>query len=134
MKRLFKTTLCVALCAVLLLCSAAPAFALTDNYSFIDYADGVNVECNSVLNSIRAKGTITLSFVPGVNHLPQSDYTCGVKIKIYYTNGSSFEVDSGDVSAMTTNTSKNHSPLTASSAEYTYRVNNTNVYGIPLSF
>ncbi len=134
MKKLFKTTLCVALCAVLLLCSAAPAFALTDNYSFIDYADGVNVECNSVLNSIRSKGTITLSFVPGVNHLPQSDYTCGVRISVVYAEGITVNVNWGDVFAMSTYTQKDHQSLTASSSVFTYRVNANEVYISNLSF
>ncbi len=37
MKKLLRTTISLALCAVLLLFAAAPAFALTENHSFIDY-------------------------------------------------------------------------------------------------
>ncbi|MBR0157379.1 MAG: hypothetical protein IJM20_07700 [Clostridia bacterium] len=36
MKKLLKNTISLALCAVLLLCVAAPAFAATDNHSHLD--------------------------------------------------------------------------------------------------
>ncbi len=134
MKKLLRTAISLALCAVLLLCAAAPAFALTENRSFIDYGHGVNVDCNSVLNSIRAKGTITLSFVPGVNHLSQGSYSCGVGVIVHYTNNGLDGYDPGDVSAMTTNTKVDHNNRTALSAEYSYRVNGETVYSTGLNF
>lgn len=92
------------------------------------------MDCNSVLNSIRAKGTITLSFVPNVNHLLESEYTCGVKVDVAYQYGIHGYNDSGDVPSMTTSEKVNHGNYTAISAEYTYRVNGAEMYVAELSF
>ncbi len=129
MKKLLRTTISLALCAVLLLCAAAPAFAATDNHSHIEYGYGVNVECNSVLNAIRAKGTITLSFVPNVNHMLEGSYSCGVEVYVKYTGGGHASYYPGLVSGMTTWTSISHGSSIPDYSEYTYNVNSsTGVY------
>lgn len=136
MKRLFKTTLCVALCAVLLLCSAAPAFAATDNHSYTNYFYGVSVNCNSVLNAIRAKGSITLSFVPNLNHLTESEYSCGVEIFVKYTNGGHTDYYPGLVSRMSTSTIVPHNNLIPDFAEFFYYINADNYsdYWVDLTY
>ncbi|MBR0156097.1 MAG: hypothetical protein IJM20_01070 [Clostridia bacterium] len=126
MKRLLKISLCVALCAALLLCTAAPAFAATDSHSYTNYSYGVSVNCNSVLNAIRAKGSITLSFVPNLNHLTESEYSCGVEIFVKYANDGHTDYYPGLVSGMSTSTIISPHSDVPDFAEFFYYINTDN--------
>ncbi len=131
MKKLLRTTISLALCAVLLLFAAAPAFASTDNHSHIDYGLGVQVDCSSVLNAIRAKGTITLSFVPNVNHLQESDYCCSVYVVVVYSEAWSATSDSG-ICGMTATAKVIHGSRQPLSAYFIYHANYSFMHDITL--
>ncbi len=83
MKTYLKKAFCLTLCAVLL-CAAIPVSALAGNDSFdvIDTSVGVRAEGSAVVNTIHSVGSMDLSFVSGVNHLPQEDYNCHVDIGV----------------------------------------------------
>ncbi len=128
MKETIKKIACAALCAVMLFCMAAPAFALTgsENHSHIDYGDGVRVTCVSTLTTNQGKSKLTLGFVDNVAHMPESDYTSIATVVI--TLNSSNTVSEATVSApglSATATATIGSGFYATCSVHTYCVNST---------
>ena len=140
MKKTIKKIACAALCAVLLFCMAAPAFALSGsnqvdvNLTYI----GVRARCTSTVNVIKAKGTLTLSYLPAYssNHLPENDYACQVILDIYGTSDYHLQLVPNAMTGMSSSTTYSFSDLpsgiTETSVKYTYKVNGSQVHFIEL--
>ena len=127
-----KKILCAIVCVILLTVTALPAYAdASDNHSHIEYGLGVRVNCTSYLCITYAKSTLKLSFVSGVNHLPQSDYAARACATVYYPGGSISCSSTGNMSAAAT--AYVSDGKTATSSSHTYYVNNTQVYSKTLS-
>ena len=75
------------LCITLSICFLIPSFVLagSDHYENINYVLGVNTVCDGYSCSTYGKGRIRLSFVDGVSHMPEEDYTCSVYVKLTLT-------------------------------------------------
>ena len=125
-----KKLICALMCALLLVTAVMPAHALagTDSDTHIEYGLGVQVECNSVINNALARGKIECSFVNGVSHLPEGDYTCRIVLGIGYTNGIWINLDSTNITTMTLTSTWTHaSGYTPNAASFKYYVNSSQV-------
>lgn len=91
MKKTIKKIVCPTLCAVMLLCMAVPALALTgsENYSYVDTGIGVRVTCESKLTLIKATSKLTLSFEENLAHFPEEDYSCFTTLLVNFSDGTS---------------------------------------------
>ncbi len=131
MKSTFKKTALIALSALLVFCAIVPVYALdgTDSETHIEYSLGVRETSLSTINAVFGKAKINISFVSGLNHLPQADYSCKATLTINYTGGQTDFGSSGIVNAMSA--SKKlfaDNTLTVCAVDYEYFVNNTSVY------
>ena len=123
----FKKVFSTLLCALLLVAAVVPAYADSSDYdSHIDYGLGVRATSTSYLCSTYAKSTLQLSFVSGVNHMPQSDYVARAEAFAIYYHGMVFEYDVGNMYAMAKAEPKNGKTVTSSAHNYT--VNDNQVY------
>jgi hypothetical protein len=125
MKKTVKKIACAALCAVILFCMAAPAFALTgsESYSYVDIGIGVRITCNSTLTLVKGTATMVLSFEPNVAHFPPEDYSCSVRLRLYLDDDTYIQAQKYDT-AMTVSKYK-AIPIgnTVRKAEYKYWLN-----------
>lgn len=126
-----KRLICALMCALLIVTAAVPALALagTDSDTHIEYGLGVQVKSTSSINNAESKGTLKCSFVTGVAHLPESDYTCRIVMGIGYTNGIFLNVDTDDIQTMTLASTWTHaSGWYPDTDSFTHRVNGSQVY------
>ncbi len=84
MKETIKKIACAALCAVMLFCMALPAFAdRSTSFAHTTMHNGAQVYRQGSISGYTVTASITLSFLPNVNHFPPSDYSTGIKIDGY---------------------------------------------------
>jgi hypothetical protein len=90
MNKTIKKIACAALCAVMLFCMAVPAFAdRSTSFSYTTMHNGAQVYRVGSISGSTASASMTLSFLPNVNHLPPSDYSTAI-IVIGYTFGGQY--------------------------------------------
>lgn len=127
-----RSRLFIALCVMLSICFLIPAFAFagSDHYDNINYGLGVRTVCDGYSCSTYGKGRIRLSFVDGVNHMLEEEYSCKVYVKINLTGGNvaNIAVDTEYISTMdlSLQVDRPNTSCTVTSAVYTCYVNNDN--------
>ena len=78
-----RSRLFIALCVMLSICFLIPTFAFagSDHYDSINYSLGVRTVCDGYSCSTYGNGRIRLSFVDGVNHMLEEDYSCKIRVE-----------------------------------------------------
>ncbi|MBO4879697.1 MAG: hypothetical protein J5544_05510 [Clostridia bacterium] len=136
MRSSFKKAIIIAICAVLVVSAVVPTLALIDSevYNNINYSLGVKVNCYSGINNLQGTGTITLEFVSGVSHMPESDYYTRAYVKINYINAYSHLTDTDNCHSMTATAIRSkRQDKVVSSAEYEYWANYISVHTVTFS-
>ena len=133
MSRKTKIAISVLLCSVILIGASFPVNALTDHYDQIHYGLGVRIICNGSCNAAQHKAiaSIQLSFVNGVGHLPESDYSCRIDLRVKYsTPYGEFDTtySPGVVNAMASGVGFEHSSAIIDECEYWTKANSYSIH------
>ena len=85
------------LLAALFILAAVPAWAVIGSEIHNTTYQGANVLREGEALPKKITASMTLSFTPGVQHLPESDYTCRATFKYYAPGGSLIGTNYGTV-------------------------------------
>ena len=114
------------LLAALFIFAAVPALAVVGSEIHNTTYQGANVlrEGKALPNKITS--SITLSFTPGVQHMPESDYTCRATFTYYNLYGNPVATNNGTVGNLSSSCMTVVNASFTDEVEFRYYIINTN--------
>ena len=114
------------LLAALFILAAVPAWAVIGSEIHNTTYQGANVLREGKALSKRITASMNLSFTPGVQHMPESDYTCRATFKYYAPDGSHKGTNYGTDGNLSSSCASTVSATSTGKVVFKYYIINTN--------
>jgi len=114
------------LLAALFILAAVPAWAVIGSETHNTTYQGANVAREGKALPNRITSSITLSFTPGVQHLPESDYSCRATFKYYAPGGSHIGTNDGTEGNLSSSCASTVFATSTGRVVFRYYIFNTN--------
>lgn len=114
------------LLAALFILAAVPAWAVVGSEIHNTTYQGANVLREGKALPKKITASMTLSFTPGVQHLPESDYSCRATFAYYNSFGVKLGYNDGTAGNLSSSCSSNVVASSTDKVEFKYYIFNTN--------
>ncbi len=114
------------LLAALFILAAVPAWAVIGSEIHNTTYQGANVLREGKALSKRITASMNLSFTPGVQHMPESDYSCRATFKYYAPDGSLMGTNYGTYGNLSSSCASTVSATLTGKVVLKYYIFNTN--------